>query len=118
MLPDNIALNQPAWRSHNDTRWLPSNAVDGDTNTMAYVYHAAGKDEEYWDFVAIDLGRRVNMQIVMLKLSVDIGEYQISWNAYKNIHSQKSFKSSVYVYIAEVHAMNWKSGKSHEGTMF
>ena len=75
MLSENIALDKTAWRSNNDTRWLPSNAVDGDTNTMAYIYNPGGRDEEYRDFLAVDLGRSVIVEMVLLKLEVKISEY-------------------------------------------
>ena len=74
MLSENIALNKPAWRSHNDTRWLPSNAVDGNTNTGAYVYNDGLGDGDYRDFVAVDLGRSLTVGVVLLKLSVTISE--------------------------------------------
>ena len=66
----NLALNKPAWSADNNTMLPPSLAVDGDDWTHAYI----GTDST-WPFLAVDLGGRVMVQGIRLR--VGNGECQV-----------------------------------------
>ena len=109
VLPENIALGKPAWRSHDDTRWLPSNAVDGNTNTMAYVYNDGLGDEDHRDFVAVDFGRSLSVRMALLKLRVKISEYYIGWLQEHACVNRSVI--NVYVQTAEVYKQKLQKRK-------
>ena len=66
----NLALNKPAWSATNSTWNPPSLAVDGDDETYMFF-----ETDSTWPFLAVDLGGRVMVESVVLR--VYWGECQV-----------------------------------------
>ena len=61
----------PAWASVNDTHESPSNAVDGDFDTYAYIVYVVNGVHEA--FLAVDLTYTVTVQMVVAKTLIRHG---------------------------------------------
>ena len=66
----NLALNKPAWSAYNNTVYPPNLAVDGNDGTPTLIYA-----DSTWPFLAVDLGGRVMVGSVLLR--VFKGECQV-----------------------------------------
>ena len=76
--PQDLARNKPAWSADNNTGGPASLALDGNGATHVAIYTFST-----WPWMAVDLGGRVTVEKVLLK--VDHGECQVWWKICFNV---------------------------------